>query len=347
MPDKLKALAICGPTAVGKSALSIEIATALAGEVVNVDSVQVYRELDVGSAKLSLSERGGVPHHVIDVFSPDMAGNVGEFRDIAYAKIRDIIDRKRLPILVGGSGLYLTALLHGLADLPRTTEDVRALVAAMPAAVQYEELCKIDPIAAQRINPNDSQRVSRALEIFHLTGRPPTEIFAQHAFLSVDIAALVIVPCRGRGDLYARINTRSQRMIEDGLIEEAEGLLRRYGRIPIMETLGYRQACDFLQGNLSKEDLIEEISKHTRQFAKRQMTYWRNEPAKRGWFVRPLDGEEDAVEVAGFETLSPQAQKKSKGFRAFDWDTPTLITKIESRLREPLSRTEVWFVAAK
>jgi tRNA dimethylallyltransferase len=339
-----RTLAVCGPTASGKSALSLELARALSGEIVNIDSVQVYRELDIGSAKLRKDEQGSIPHHVLDVFSPEKAGNVAEFRSAALSAIGDITRRDHLPILVGGSGLYVTALLHGLAELPSTPADVRAAVGALSADQQYNELLQVDPITAKRLNPNDRQRVSRALEVYRITGQPLSQRIAQHGFSSVDVASLVLVICRPRDELYRRIDKRAQEMVERGLIAETKTLLSRYGRLPILETLGYKQACDHLEGKLSHEKLAHEIAMHTRRFAKRQMTYWRNEPSKRGWVSRP-SADEPAVEVQGFTEFSPRAQKTIKGFRAFEWSADELLRKVTERLTKPLQTTEVWYVS--
>lgn len=338
-----RALAVCGPTASGKSQLSIQLAHALGGEVVNIDSVQVYRELNIGSAKLSLAEQEEVPHHVLDIFAPDEAANVAKFRSAALQAIDGIIDRGKVPILVGGSGLYVTALLHGLAEVPATPPDLRSAVAALSAEEQYAELMRIDPQSASRLNPNDRQRVSRAIEIFRVTGKPASEFLADHTFATVDVAALVLVICRPRDELYRRIDLRVQQMVEAGLLAETAEVLSRYGRVAPLETLGYKQACDCLEGTLPKESLVSEIALHTRRFAKRQMTYWRNEPRKRGWLVRPGE-EETAEEVLGFDSAPVRAHKHMKGFRVLPGDSKQLMSEVQTRLARLLERSEVWFV---
>lgn len=343
MRGPYRTLAICGPTASGKSALSIELARALSGEIVNIDSVQVYRGLTIGSAKLSEPERCGISHHVLDIFSPQQAGNVAEFRDAALSAIQDCSARQQIPILVGGSGLYVTALLHGLAELPSTPPEVRAAVAELSQEAQYEELLRVDPVSAKRLNPNDTQRVSRALEVYRLTGETLSSAVEKHNFSTRDVVSLVVVLCRPRDELYRRIDLRSQQMIDQGLVAETRELLGRYGRVPIMETLGYKQACDVLEGTLDEGALVGEISLHTRRFAKRQMTYWRNEPRKRGWVTRPLP-DESACEVQGFGQFSTRAQRDMKGFRAFEWSVEDLQQNISTRLEHKLETTEVWYV---
>jgi tRNA dimethylallyltransferase len=346
MTPPFETVAVCGPTASGKSALSLSLARSLHGEVVNVDSVQVYRGLDVGSAKLPLSDRQGVPHHVLDVFSPERGANVAEFRECALTAMRDISSRGKVPILVGGSGMYFTILLHGLAPVPQTPDEVRAAIAAMSPEDMHAELSTIDPETAARLHVRDRQRVSRALEIARVSGRKPSELFAEHTFSTVDVVALVIVICRPRGELYRRINQRSLTMVEQGLLDETKGVRQQYGQVAPLETIGYKQACQVLDGALVQERLAEEIALHTRRFAKRQMSYWRNEPPKRGWTVRPFENEA-AEEIAGFEEFSPRAQKKMKSFRAFRLSEQELIERVKQRLQEPLEKTEVWYVAVR
>jgi tRNA dimethylallyltransferase len=308
--------------------------------------VQVYRGLDIGSAKLSHSERRGVPHHVLDVFSPERGANVAEFRECALTAMADIASRGKTPLLVGGSGMYFTILLHGLAPVPQTPDDVRAAIAAMSPEDMHAELSRIDPVTGARLNVRDRQRVSRALEIARVSGRKPSELFAEHTFSRVDVVALVIVICRPRDELYRRINQRSLTMIEQGLLAETKGIRDQYGHVAPLETIGYKQACQLLDGALAEEKLAEEIALHTRRFAKRQMSYWRNEPAKRGWAVRPFEHEPAEV-IAGFDEFSPRAQKTMKSFRAFSVTEAELMQRVKERLQEPLERTEVWYIAMK
>jgi tRNA dimethylallyltransferase len=339
----LQAVAVCGPTASGKTALGIALARHLDGEVVNVDSVQVYQGADIGSAKATTAERQGVPHHLLDLVAPDQPMNAGEYRERALAALRDISARGKVPVLVGGSGMYLTILLHGIADVPGTPPDVRAGVARLSRGEQYAELSRVDPATAARLHPNDTQRVSRALEIFRVTGRKPSEFFEDHKFRDREVAALLIVICRERDDLYERINRRSRMMLDAGLIEETRALLSRYGKVPVLETIGYKQACDYLEGRLAADGIADEIALHTRRFAKRQMTFLRNEPAKRGWQVRP-SADESGREIVGFTTESKRALAETKGFRAMELKEDELVARVEERLRRPLERTEVWYV---
>lgn len=340
----LRTVAVCGPTASGKSALSIPLARDLNGEVINVDSVQVYRGLDIGSAKLTPEEQSGVPHHLLDVFSPDQPAHVGQFRMLALGAVRDISARGHMPVLVGGSGMYFTVLLHGLADLPSTPEDVRRAVSALTPEEMYRELEAADPETAARLNRNDLQRISRALEVVRVTGKKPSDLVAAHNFALAELVSLVLVICRPRSELYARIDARSKLMVEQGLVAETAQLRERYGDVPPLETLGYKQARELLAGRLAEGDLVKEIALHTRRFAKRQMTYWRNEPGKRGWLVRPQENE-PGEEVSGFDTFPERAQKRMKSFRAFSFSYEELLKAVQERLAQPLDRTEVWYVS--
>ncbi len=339
----IQAVAVCGPTASGKTALGITLCHHLSGEVVNVDSVQVYKGADVGSAKATIDERQGVPHHLLDLVAPDQPMNAGEYRERALDCLKDISARGKVPVLVGGSGMYLTILLHGIAEVPATPPEVRVAVATLSRSEQYDELRRVDPVTAARLHVNDTQRVSRALEIFRVSGKRPSDFFDEHKFSSRDVAALMIVICRERDELYERINRRSRMMLNAGLIEETRTILSSYGKVPALETIGYRQACEHIAGTLALEDVAKEISLHTRRFAKRQMTFLRNEPGKRGWVVRPT-ADEPGREIVGFTTESKRALAETKGFRAMELTEGELVARVQERLRTPLERTEVWYV---
>jgi tRNA dimethylallyltransferase len=337
-------VAVCGPTASGKSDVGIALARAVDGEVVNVDSVQVYKDFCIGAAKVPVEERQGVPHHLLDIFSPEAPANVSEFREASLRALDDITARGKLPILVGGSGMYFTILLHGLAEVPATPAEVRNEIAQLSPEVAHAELARLDPETAARLHINDRQRVTRALEILRVSGRKPSELFAEHQFKAKDVVSLVVVICRPRDELYRRIDVRSRLMLEQGLIEETQAIRDKYGEIALLDTLGYKQAKQFIANELSYEETVTEIALHTRRFAKRQMTFWRNEPGKRGWDVRPYEGEQ-SVEIAGFESAPKRAHKNMVGFRALSLSEAELIKAVRERLTRPLERTEVWYVS--
>ncbi len=343
MSSPIVTLSVVGPTASGKSSLGIHLARALNGEILNVDSVQVYRDLNIGAAKVPESERGGVPHHLLDMRAPNESLNVGTYRELAIDCLREVSSRGKLPVLVGGSTMYLTVLLHGIADVPETPPEVRAAVASMSREAQHAELSTVDPVTAARLHVNDTQRVSRALEIYRITGRAPSSIFETHQFSSQEVVSLLVVLCRERDDLYARINERAAQMVREGLLAETQQVLERYGDVPALETLGYKQAKDVLQGRLDISQMEGEIAMHTRRFAKRQMTYLRNEPRKRGWITRPAPDEE-AVEVVGLSQSTQRARESARGFRALSLTTEELTARVSERLARPLQRSEVWYL---
>jgi tRNA dimethylallyltransferase len=239
--------------------------------------------------------------------------------------------------------MYLTVLLHGLADVPATSEDVRHAVSQLSPDEQYQELSSADPETAARLNRNDSQRISRAVEILRMTGRKPSQLLAEHRFAERDVVALVVVLCRPRDELYRRIDERSKIMVQSGLVEETRAILEKHGEVPVLNTLGYAQARDYLQGKLPESELEREIALYTRRFAKRQMTYWRNEPLKRGWSVHPTESE-IGEEVKGSESFSERATKRMKGFRACRYSEEQLTEAVRARLSMPMTHSEVWFV---
>ncbi len=281
-------LIVCGPSGSGKSALGVALAEALEGEVLNMDSVQVYRGLEIGSAKLSLAERRGIPHHLLDICDPTEHFSVGAYLERAEATISSLEARGRLPIFVGGTTLYLTALLHGLATLPSRDADLRAALATKSDEALHAQLATLDPESAQRLHPHDRLRVARAIEASLLAGRPLSAVHAEHRREEGRHRALILTLAWPRDSLYARINTRTQRMLTDGLVQETSALLEKFGEgAPALSSIGYAETLDVLRGVLPREELESSIAQATRRYAKRQLTYLRNEPRKRGWVVTP------------------------------------------------------------
>jgi tRNA dimethylallyltransferase len=277
-------LAIVGATATGKSELAMELAAELGGEIVSADSLQVYRGLDLGTAKPSAADRARVPHHLVDILAPDEIYSAGEFARRARAAIVEIEMRGRVPIVVGGSGLYLRALLRGLSPLPPGDPEVRAALRArletegLPAL--REELVRIDPRTAARLTLGDTQRVLRALEVECVTGRPLSAWLDEQPFGIQAIAAVQIGLTLPRSILYDRIAGRVVWMMEAGWLGEVAGLLQRglSPRLPAFQAIGYRQLVRHLEGDGSLEQAIAEIVRETRRFAKRQETWFRKEP---------------------------------------------------------------------
>ena len=273
-----------GPTASGKTRLAIELAHALNGEIISVDSALVYRGMDIGTAKPDLAEREGIPHHLMDILDPSEAYSTGRFRDDALTCIEDIHRRGRLPILAGGTFLYFNALLKGLAELPAADANIRAAIEAEAIQhgwnVMHEKLAQIDPVAARRIHPNDPQRIQRALEVYRLTGVSLSALCeTPPAPLSFRFCKLALAPI-DREALRTRIRQRFLTMIEQGLIDEVQAL-RSTGtltpNLPSMRAVGYRQVWSYLEGHCTQDEMIELGITATQQFAKRQMTWLRKE----------------------------------------------------------------------
>jgi tRNA dimethylallyltransferase len=286
---KPKILVILGPTAVGKSALALELAAALDAEIVNADSQQVYRYMDIGTGKPSAAEREAVPHHLIDVVQPDQPFDAALFRRLAAAAIGDIHTRRKHAIVCGGTGLYLRALLHGLVEAPERNPAIRRSLedelAQRGLAALYERLAGIDPKITSTIHPHDRQRIIRALEVYRCTGKPLSSWHAEHGFREQPFDALEIGVARERGELYALIDRRSERMIAAGLLDEVRGLIARgFGlELPPLQSVGYRQMGAVIRQELALDEAAEAMKQETRRLAKRQLTWFRRDDAIR-WF---------------------------------------------------------------
>ncbi|QBQ53601.1 tRNA (adenosine(37)-N6)-dimethylallyltransferase MiaA [Nitrosococcus wardiae] len=279
------ALLLMGPTASGKTELALALAERLPCEIISVDSAQVYRGMDIGTAKPNLMVRRCYPHHLIDILDPAEAYSAGRFRADALPLMQAISQRGRIPLLVGGTMLYFHALRYGISPLPPADPEVRAAI-DREAMVKgwgalHRRLAEIDPIAARRIHCHDPQRIQRALEVFQLTGRPLSELIAdtQEAEFPYRTIKLILAP-RERASLHTRIEQRFYAMLEAGFLEEVKGLFKRPDlRIELssIRAVGYRQAWLYLQGRLSFPAMVEQAITATRQMAKRQLTWLRRE----------------------------------------------------------------------
>ncbi|HEX5598057.1 MAG TPA: tRNA (adenosine(37)-N6)-dimethylallyltransferase MiaA [Micromonosporaceae bacterium] len=273
-------LAVVGPTAAGKSALSIALAHALDGEVVNADSMQLYRGMDIGTAKLTSDEREGVPHHLLDIWEVAEPASVAEYQRMARAAVDDILARGRVPLLVGGSGLYIRAVLEEF-EFPGTDPQVRARLEAELATVGpaplYDRLRIADPVAAERILPSNGRRIVRALEVIEVTGAPFTAALPQptpfYSFVQIGVDLDTEL-------LDERIAVRVARMWAAGLVDETRGLVERglrSGRTA-SRALGYQQVLRFLSGEISEAEAYEETIRATRRFVRRQRSWFRRAP---------------------------------------------------------------------
>ena len=276
------AIFLMGPTASGKTDLAIQLRQQLPVEVISVDSALIYRGMDIGTAKPSKAELALAPHRLIDICDPAESYSAANFRTDALREMQEISAQGKIPLLVGGTMLYYKALLEGLSPLPSADEKVRSEIEAKAELIGWaglhQELSKIDPISAQRINPNDSQRINRALEVFYLTGKTLTELTAQKGeALPYDILQFAIAP-EQRGVLHLRIEQRFHKMIELGFQQEVEKLYRRADlneNLPSIRCVGYRQMWEYLRGDYDHDEMVFRGICATRQLAKRQITWLR------------------------------------------------------------------------
>ena len=279
------AIFLMGPTASGKTALSVQLAQALNGEIISVDSAQVFKGMDIGTAKPSLEERAGIPHHLLDILDPSEVFSTGQFRDQALVLMNDIAARGKIPILVGGTMLYFNALNNGLATLPAANQAIREKLdkelALLGKERLHQRLAKIDPESAARIHPNDPQRIQRALEVYEITGRSLTSFFkeSQSTDIPFQKIKLIIAP-QERKFLHARIAIRFRQMLEQGVVDEVKALYSRGDlseKMPSIRVVGYRQIWSYLQGEYDYQTMTEKGIIATRQLAKRQFTWLRKE----------------------------------------------------------------------
>lgn len=293
-----KRIIISGPTACGKSTLALKLAKMHNGEIVNIDSVQVYKDYNIGSAKPDLESQNEIPHHLIDIVSPTAEFNVYDYNNLLLEKLNELDYKHKLPLIVGGSTLYIKTFLEGIANLEGRDQIklIREELEKESTEKLYDELMELDKEAATNISSNDKFRIVRALELIKTFNLPLSKILKDNMHDSNKNNALILVLCRNRDELHRRINERTEIMINDGLVNEAKELIRKYGDdLRIFKTLGLKEALMNIDGEIDENELLVELSKNTRRYAKRQMTFWRNEPAKNNW---------DVVQSDTFETCN-------------------------------------------
>ena len=274
-------IVICGPTASGKTALSIELAKKINGEIVSADSMQIYKDMDIGSAKVTSEEMQGIKHYLIDCVLPDQRYSVANYKQDAKNAIEEILEKGKMPIVVGGTGLYIDSLIYEIEykDI-KINENYRRKLEIIKneqgLEVLYKKALEIDPKAMEKISPNDFKRISRILEIYEATGKTKTQQEAESRLNEIPYDYKVFAIDYDREKLYERINKRVDIMLEKGLIDEDKSLLEKYSEFPTyMQGLGYKEVKQYLDGKLNKEEMIEKIKQESRRYAKRQFTWFR------------------------------------------------------------------------
>ncbi len=314
----LPLVAIVGPTASGKSALGVELAERLGGEVVACDSTQLYRGFDIGTAKPSPSERRGIPHHLIDVFGPMDEATAGGYRQLALQTLEDLRRRKRLPVFTVGTGLYLRALLEGLAEVPQRSEELRerlrASVEEHPPGHLHRVLKRLDPEAAQKIAPADEQKLIRAIEVCILARKPISEVHSTGRVPLEGWRVLKVGLMPPREKLNERIHARTDAMLAQGWIHEVQALLESglCTDSKPFDFIGYRELRAVLRGEITLEEARGAIQQATRRYAKRQLTWFRKEPGVR-WFSG--FGDDAGTQAGIFEWLQAGGLEHPKLFR--------------------------------
>ena len=279
--QKEKVIVICGPTASGKTALSIELAKKINGEIISCDSMQIYKDMNIGTAKPTKEEMQGIKHYLLDFVSPDERYSVADFKRDSKKSIKEIIAKGKTPIIVGGTGLYFDSLIYEIEykDIKFDEEYRKKLeerVEKEGLNELYKEAKKIDPIAIEKISENDKKRILRILEIYNATGKNKTQQEIESRKKEVEYDYKVYALNWDREKLYDRINRRVDIMIEQGLVEEVKEILNKYKKFPTaMQGLGYKEVVEYLEGKCSKEEMIEKIKMETRRYAKRQLTWFR------------------------------------------------------------------------
>ena len=278
---KEKVVVICGPTASGKTALSIELAKKINGEIVSADSMQIYKDMNIGTAKPTMEEMQGIKHYLLDFVSPEERYSVAQYKQDAKVAIKEIIKKGKTPIIVGGTGLYVDSLIYEIEynDIKideKYRKELEKIVEEQGLEILYKKAVEIDPVAMKKISPNDRKRIMRVLEIYKTTGKTKTQQELESRKNPVEYDYKIFAINWDREILYQRINKRVDIMIEQGLIDEVKDILKKYDKFPTaMQGLGYKEVVDYINGIYTKEEMIEKIKMETRRYAKRQLTWFR------------------------------------------------------------------------
>ncbi|MGD2037214.1 MAG: tRNA (adenosine(37)-N6)-dimethylallyltransferase MiaA [Desulfobacterales bacterium] len=281
---KPKIIIVCGPTGVGKTTVAIDLAQHLAGQIIGADSMQIYKFMDIGTAKPTAEERARAVHHMVDFVPPDQSFDAAQYAAAARAKIIELDEQRITPIVVGGTGLYIKALLHGLFDEKVSDPKIRnrLISEAGDHGIRslYDRLCRLDPETANKLHPNDSYRILRALEVIEATGRAISKHHQKHGFFDRPFESLKIGLNMDRAILYERINRRVDAMISAGFLDEVKSLLARgySANLKPMQSIGYRHMVDYIEDRLCWEECIRTLKRDHRRYAKRQLTWFRADP---------------------------------------------------------------------
>jgi tRNA dimethylallyltransferase len=310
-PSKPKIVIICGPTGIGKTSLAIQLAQYFGGEIISADSMQIYQYMDIGTAKPTPDERAMVRHHLIDIVEPDQSFDAARFSSLAHEVIQTLHKRHLLPLIAGGTGLYIKALVHGLfrsrsAD-PEILRQLGENARQFGSQALYDRLLECDPQAAEKIHPNDTFRIIRALEVFQSTCKPISAYQRRHQFADQPYHVLKMGLYMPREALYNRINHRVDRMLADGLLDEVRKLLDTGydASLKSMQAIGYRHMLQYLSGELDWDEAVRTMKRDTRRYAKRQMTWFRKDSAIE-WIER--DDDETALKQISHFLRSPQKE---------------------------------------
>lgn len=299
--NKPNVIVICGPTASGKTALSIELAKKIDGEIVSADSMQIYKYMDIGSAKPTKEEMSGIKHYMLDFVEPDIRYSVAEYKKSAEKAIDEILSKGKTPIVVGGTGLYVDSLIYGIEyNEIKLDENYRKKLENFAEENGLEELynkaLQIDNTAMAKISRNDKKRILRVLEIYHETGKTKTQLELESRQKGVNYNYIVFAINMDREKLYERINHRVDKMVENGLIEEVHQLISKYDSMPTaIQGLGYKETKEYLEGKMQKDEMIEKIKLETRRYAKRQLTWFRKN--KETIWLDGLDEREKNIQI--------------------------------------------------
>lgn len=295
-------IVIAGPTASGKTALSIKLAKELNGEIISCDSMQIYKEMDIGTAKVTKEEAEGIKHYLIDIISPNKRYTVSNFKKDSKNAIKEILNKGKTPIIVGGTGLYVDSLIYEIEyqdmefDINYRNELMEKAETNEGLKELYEQAKTIDSKAMEKISSNDKKRIIRVLEIYKATGKTKTELEILSRQKEVEYNYKVFVVNIDREKLYNRIDKRVDIMIENGLVEEVKKIYNKYNEFPTaMQGLGYKEVVEYLQGKINKEEMIEKIKKESRHYAKRQLTWFRKD--KNFIWLNSEDGIEKNIEI--------------------------------------------------